>query len=304
MAQYIERDGDWVLRPPGRLYQVSMYAFILRAQHAALAALCDHFVNTPTGSAVTAAPLLGLFPFVILVCADMHGRSLHPEDRNRGYGLERDVGFFVPVTLSGAGDLQRACLLPYLYVNNFAAVLIGREIFGFPKVLGQIEFDANPLRVVLRSMALPKDGPDQPVQDACTLLSVETTQPAPSEPLPATWAESVLHIGTEVLRALGASRFAADLSGVPLLFLKQFRDAARPDLACYQSIVSTVATVETLRQASILRDQFSVTLPRYDSVHIAEQLGLEADHGLQPTAAFFFDLDFTVPCGTVLWKAP
>ena len=49
---------------------------------------------------------------------------------------ERDVGFFVPAMVTAGDSRSFANLIPYLYVNNMAGMLMGRELFGFPKLLG------------------------------------------------------------------------------------------------------------------------------------------------------------------------
>ena len=76
LPAYVERDGDWVLRPPGVLKQVSLWGFVFPAGAAELSALCAKYVDAPSGGAVTATPLSTDVPFVILVCADItHGGS-------------------------------------------------------------------------------------------------------------------------------------------------------------------------------------------------------------------------------------
>jgi hypothetical protein len=300
---YVERDGDWVWRPPGKLQQVSMFLFLLRAGARELQALCDRYVNGPSGGTVTAHPLVPDHPLVILICADIQrGWSDYPADRDKGYSTERDVGFFVPVLLRAPGRLPRPVnLVPYLFVDSFAAVLIGREIFGIPKQLATIGFRKQPFQIEAISSVLPIYGPQQRVVDR-PVITVTVEERRPSIPVPGLWGDASLFLLKHVFDKIpGIGFLAEEFTEVPLLLLKQFRDARSGELACYQSIVQVDSTIDDFNHGAILRDDFVVQIPSYASVRMAEELGLEGAPGCRPFAAVSADLDFTIPFGTVVW---
>ena len=305
MANYVEGDGDWVLRPPGRLDGVTMYAFVVKAGQAELQALCDKFINTPSGGLVTAAPLVPHIPFVVLVCADIaRGASLDADDTARGWQTERDVGFFVPITLSWPGHSRPAALLPYLFVSNFVAVLIGREVFGFPKVLATVDYDAQPLRFTVTSTTKATNDPNQPAVPG-TVIDIRSTAHRPSVPIPGILDDALLAVIDVVIAALGLpASLRAAFTQVPMTFLKQFRDAEQRAAAAHQSIVLACANIDQFTGGAILLDHFELTLPAYDHIHIAKTLGLGAGTTFASEAAVRLDIVFSLPFGETLWRAP
>jgi hypothetical protein len=305
MPEYVERDGDWVLRPPGRLEHVAMHVFVLPAGAGELQALCERFIDGPSGGAVTATPLFPKFPFVLLTCADIaRGFSQDPDDADRGWMPERDVGFFVPVTLRARGRTQVANLLPYLYVDNFAAVLIGREIFGFPKVLADIRFGGGPWSCSVTSAVSFAANPAQPAGPG-SILTAARLSPLPGLPLPGALDEAILAILAALRKVLGLPPDTdAAFATIPMVFLKQFRDAVVRTAACHQSIVLAEAGIDAFRGGEIwLGPQFSVTIPPYHSVDIAAHLGLGAGPTFFPLLTVRAGIDFGLPFGTALWTA-
>jgi hypothetical protein len=312
LPAYVERDGDWVWRPPGVLQHVTMHLFVLRADRATLEVLCRSFVDEPTSGTFRARPL---FPgFVLLVCADIgHGYSADPVDCTKGWMTERDVGFFVPVDLAGPRGAGVVNLLPYLFVDNFAAVVIGREIFGFPKVLGRMSFSNAPLRFTVNGQALARFDPTHQVDGDALLVDVRQRGKGSEDDLVAALAadlgrqpdvgELVAEASRRVLALLDAS--ATTLAGptIPMVFLKQFRDVAVRNRACHSSLVRADARIDALRSLRILTDGFEVELPPYDSLGIVRHLGLSANAAgiVEPLVTLRAELDFTLPYGRNLF---
>ena len=90
--------------------------------------------------------------------------------------------------------------------------------------------------------------------------------------------------------------------GAPVVFLKQFRDAARPDEAVHQSIVEALTPLEAFRGGQIFGDDYEITLPDYASQPIRIDLGL-APGPLKPKLSFLMKYDFKVGLGKEVWKA-
>jgi len=312
MASYVERDGDWVLRPPGRLEHVNMHLFALRAGRAETQALCDKFINVPTKNAVRASPLFPEFPFVLLTCADIaKGYSEDVDDAHFGWMTERDVGFFLPVTLEWNGQRRVANLLPYLYVDNFVAVLIGREVFGFPKVLADIEFGGPSWKCNVTSTVSVTSNPTQPAGPG-TILTVVQQTALPGIPLPSELDEA-LKVFIDALRlALGLPREDhAPFAKIPMVFLKEFRDATNRTTACHQSVVLAEAGIDGFYGGEMwllpplpLFHPFSITIPPYYSVDIVKYLGLDTGPTIHPLVAARVAIDFELPFGSTLWAAP
>jgi hypothetical protein len=310
MAAYVHRDGDWVLRPPGRLDDVTMHLFVLRASTPQLQALCDRFINAPSGNAVTAAPLFAQFPFVLVTVADIaRGYSQDVEDDDWGWMPERDVGVFVPVALQSGGQQRVANLLPYLYVDNFVAVLIGREVFGFPKMLADIAIGASPFSCTVQSTVQAAPNPWQAAGSG-TVATVQQVLPLPGLPLPGLLADAVTAIATALFTVAGLPGPPPPaFTAVPMAFLKQFRSASNRTDACHQSIVLAEAAVDSFTGGRLWlpvfgASPFALTFPPAHSVKIAATLGLGAGPVHHPLLAARLQVSFSLPHGTVLWSAP
>jgi hypothetical protein len=314
MPNYVERDGDWVLRPPGHLEQITMHIFLLKAGAAELTALCDKFINIPTAGAVKAAPLFAGAPFVLLTVADIQkGFSKDPDDAGHGWMTERDVGFFVPTELTWPGQARVANLLPYLYVDNFPAVMIGREVFGFPKVLADIQINATPWQATVTSTA--KVG-NNPAQKAVPDVIIDVTRQThlPGMPLPGKLDDALNFMVGHVLQVLGVTyNQPITLAKVPMAFLKQFRDVAARLAACHQSVVLAESKITALNGGSVwvplpLLPFFDITLPVYHSVDIGKTLGLTptspGGSTYRPSLAVRVEIDFELGFGSTLWTAP
>src|SRR6185369_7678898 len=165
---------------------------------------------------------------------------------------------------------------------------IGREIFGIPKKLATIGFANHPPHVEAISSVLPVYGQNQRVVDR-PVITVNVEQRRPSIPIPGLWGDASLFLLKHVFDKIPGIGFVAEeFTEIPLLLLKEFRDARSNgggDLACYQSIVQVDSTIDDFHHGAILLDDFVVTIPRYDSVRMAEVLGLEGGSTCRPFAA-------------------
>ena len=314
-GKYVERDGDWVLRPLGTMESASMWIFALKAGAMELNTLCDKYVNAPSGNAVTAKPLVSGAPFVLLVCADVARLySKDVDDAARGWMTERDIGFFVPITLTAQGQSHTRTLIPYLYVNNFPAVLSGREMFGFPKVLAKIECTGNAIPPILGntkpmnfraiSNVTPLGVTSGAVIDGLT-IDVRSTTQRQALPLPDVFTTPFLFIAQTILAAVGAPpTLAQSFSKIPMVFLKEFRSASDRTGACHQSLVTLEATIDDFKGGGVLKDDFEITLPSYQSVQIARTLGLGPGPTFKPAAALSLQIDSSLGFGTTIWNSP
>jgi uncharacterized protein with NAD-binding domain and iron-sulfur cluster len=312
MASYVERDGDWMMRPPGKLQNVSMWVMVFKAGATELGALCQKYVSGPSSGRVTATPLFPLHPFVLLVCAAIErGESDDPDDKHRGWMSERDVGFFVPVTMTAKGAAPRIVnLIPYLWVDSWVGMIMGREIYGFPKLLGTIEWagDADPLLPIappmhfsVRSRVLPHSSPDGKVIDG-PVIDVRSMSLTAGVPIPGMVDEIAAIFYPIVMQALGApNQSFGSLTRIPQLFLKQFRDAALPSTACAQQLVAVDAQIDDFKGGAVLLNDFALKLPSWQHLDIAGTLGLGAGPIYRPVAAMSAKIDFTIPAGQIVW---
>jgi hypothetical protein len=90
---------------------------------------------------------------------------------------------------------------------------------------------------------------------------------------------------------------------LPIVSLKQFRDTARPQSACYQAIVNATMDVGKVHGMGLLRGEYAVKIHRYASAPIVEELGLRVEHDgtLRPRMAYWASFDCTIDQGENLF---
>jgi uncharacterized protein with NAD-binding domain and iron-sulfur cluster len=311
---YIERGGELVLRGPYAQNGSRIYGFLLPAQMDRLSALCDRYLN------IGKTKYRPLGPFVSLVCADIAEiRSLHPEEAHKGYIPEKDVAFWVPV-MAGSDEYgvfvpkRVVWFLPYIFVDNAAAAATGREIYGFPKSTGRIEFgepgESGPL-VTVDALAMDTYSPATLVKNR-RIIEVRRKADEDHGPVSRLWLAlegALAGISSGFIQAAKSLAAEAEAEAITsaflevspsrptrMVFLKQIRDAADHSRACYQSIVEATARVTAFRGGGRLEGDYEVILPPLASHPIASDLGLSSS----PIAATFdawLDFDFDVDAG-------
>jgi hypothetical protein len=183
------------------------------------------------------------------------------------------VAIFLPLLWYQNGELKAfAMTKPYAFIDDPTTAMSMREVAGIPAMDATIE---TPRRSWL------KQGPVLQVKtDVFTVLDaglesrrrtlIEVVSPVglPSPPpppeAPADPVEQAL------LEKAGDAFFPAPM---PLLALKQFRDARDPDLACYQALILEPWTFFG-GDPHLLGDGMKIRIYQYPSLPLATTLGL------------------------------
>ena len=308
LPRYIDRPGEMSLRSPYVMEDVWMTALVLKARQGALGALLDRYLNIPARGQVRYVPAA---PFVVLAAA-FSGRAFsgNPEHRRLGYMPETDVAFWVPAWAmrAGRGGLipeRLVWFLPHVFVTTGAAAAAGREIYGFPKSVVEVEMRRSGRALDHLSVVgevLARNTPET-CGTRARILEV-TRSSAGAGPV-----RSVAEVIGDVIRPLDSSgawaeslarRFTAD--EVTIAFLKQFRDVQHTDRACYQAIIEAKASVSTLRGYGSIPGTFQVSWGDYASHPFTADLGLEPG-GQQALAATWVDFDFVMESGREIFRA-
>lgn len=87
---------------------------------------------------------------------------------------------------------------------------------------------------------------------------------------------------------------------VPMVLLKQIRDAVLPGAACYQAIIEVANEVTAFRGGGFLPD-YEVMFAEWAGEPIVRELGIRPVQ--VPHVGFWLEFDFLVHLGTVLWEA-
>lgn len=301
--------GIPVFRGPYLQRKARIAAFLLPARIEALRSLCDTYFDTPSGGAVKVSPL---GPYVLLLYAEMQIQSLDERDEAIGWMHETEVSFWMPVT-NGIG--HTAWFLPYLFVDNPYAIAAGREVYGFPKTWGhfeKVERIQNPEFAVdvwgFAEFDPQAEGKPQ------RLLETRKTHAAHDTP-PDTWT-SWDAARSALIRLLfknwqpqmddnGSVPWSETSEKMPLMFLKQFRDAADSRKACYQAVIEAPVQLTAFHGGDFIDGTYTVTFNALASHPLAETLGLNVDSSgtIQALATFWLHVDFTLGAGVEVWRA-
>jgi hypothetical protein len=322
--RYVERGGDMVVRHPIACNRTRMFSWLIDADWDALVRLCDAAFKDPSGGAVVVRPIM---PAVAVVSAEIQrGCSADVDDCNKGWARERDLGFWIPVArgrLQDDGDFeieQIGWYLPYLFIDSAAAVLLGRESYGFAKSLAVCEMpgaDHHPSRFLVDTQILQTFERDTEAQ-VRRLYTLERSDGGPLGALESTldsFRDMVVSASTKLARhfllrrglpvptlELVKNLWDALREGlVPMFFLRQFRDVAAPERACYQAIIEAHCDISAWHGGGFM-DEHVLTIHDCASHPLRRDLGLP-DGEIETGFGFWCELDFVVGLGKELWRA-
>ncbi len=323
-ARYVERGGDMVVRHPIACNRTRMFSWLIDADWDALSALCDKAFAEPSGGAVVVRPIL---PAVAVVSAEIRtGGSIDAVDVNKGWARERDLGFWIPVArgrLDDDGDFdieQIGWYLPYLFIDSAAAVLLGRETYGFAKSLAICdmpdgEHEPSRFRVETQMLRTFERDTEARVEE---LYRLERSDGGPLGALASSIDSftDMVAAGTRQLVKhffgrthlpmptweLARNLYASLREGlVPMFFLRQFRDVAHPERACYQAIIEAACDLTAWHGGGFL-DEHLLSIVDTASHPVRRDLGLP-DGVIETGFGFWCEFDFVVGLGRELWRA-
>jgi hypothetical protein len=311
---YVDLDGGSVFRPPFLQKDTFLAAWLLASDKEAQQRLLDRAFNQPSGGAVDYRALTS---HVLLSYANIAQiSSLDPRDRGYGYTGEIDTVFWILAGAYRDGVLDRLVFYcPYIWVNSPLALVAGREVYGFPKVIGWANVPSSrddPGPFWTEGLVIPHHSPATPVSRE-RIFTLTRDPEGPPATLSFEGHQGVLataallvklfEAGVEVPREL-LGTLLADLVSikVPVVFLKQHRDFATDDRASYQAILEANASVTSLRGAGLLSAGWDFSLQQYDSLRVADTLGMPAEQRLD--LGFWVDFSFSMDLGHEIWRAP
>ena len=304
---YIPRGGEQVYSPPFVAEGVQFFGFVVAADKAKLQDICDRYLNGPSGTG-DFAPLLPYVMFVFNKLARMYAKD--PPDQDRGWYTEQEGAVWMPVF-----DKKRLKALwyhPYMVVDSSYAMAMGREIYGFPKEIGW--FDAP-------------DGPEPPESMHVETVVVKTLDPACQAVRGQLFEARICDGGRsssvppyeqfgdlgELAKAMGDRLgFVAHLgielfqnvitAPIPMVFLKQFRDAVDPSRACFQSVQEATTEMTRLHNLRVYLHSYEIAFEDWASHPLRADLGLDA--GAAPVKFAFWALfDFEIGACTEISRA-
>jgi hypothetical protein len=223
------------------------------------------------------------YPVMMSYCADKLGYNEVPFAK-RGYTSQNEIYVAIPVVRYGLGPV-RALLdasvewaLPFVAVDNSTSSFSGREMLGLPKLKGELSFGEGSFpRSFAAAAKLPGWTSPDSVQQLLPFLEIVTGPPIGSGPgtVPSrsVWRLFAGHYARQALEGVAAVASSLDTLSMGLMpnpmhvvALKQFRDAAKPDEAVYQALVSARTQYTDLANLAFYdEDDVSITFHAYPS---------------------------------------
>ncbi|HEY1707851.1 MAG TPA: acetoacetate decarboxylase family protein [Rhizomicrobium sp.] len=295
---------------PLNLYGAMLHSFCVSADQGKIQSLLDKTFHAPSGGAVRYE---AIGDKVFLSFAEIDRIVvLDALERDHGSSSEIDVTIWVMARRLDEEGAALRFIPVYLFVDNGPAMASGREVWGFPKQLGQFDFTPQPVnRGAARTFKVngyvlspfqptsragwqPLCGvqPDTPTGDPENIL---TSLEALAEKVATRLTDGFMEMAVKLQTALGAG-------AVTMAFLKQFPDAANPMTACYQAIIEAQSRVLTLRGAGLTDDSYRLQLNSYASLPFFDELGIAP--GWQSVGkGIWVDFDFALDLGREIWRA-
>jgi Acetoacetate decarboxylase (ADC) len=285
LPMYVDRGGEAVWRQPSLITGARMYGFGVRVSQEQQQKTLDRYINSV---AKDSASTYGSRPFHLRPCTGVdvvmllfvkYSKITSGNDDDKKLG-GTSYGEFLAIQLAISDDVEYPELdwfIPYIALDRDSPRLCGREIFGYPKQLGTIEFDPyresvgllDPAkRLALRTTAIRKST-NEVAEPGVMVVEVvgPSTMPlarahtSPQDMFFDLWAATGMQQGAQSLMgrlfphiplvAGAAGDGAVSLGpGVDVIralftnsigdvFLKEFRDCRNPERACYQAVCKT-----------------------------------------------------------------
>ncbi|MBW4678672.1 MAG: acetoacetate decarboxylase family protein [Microcoleus vaginatus WJT46-NPBG5] len=331
---YIERASEQCFRQPFDIKGTNLYGFVLEGSLHKLQQLCDKYLNNPANGKVHYRPATH---YIILTFGTLESLSSRDQpDRDRGYIDEQEVVIWM-LTMAGQqiGPVfkvdRMAWFVPYIFVSNSPALVSGREVYGIPKELGG--FQIPPAKTEPELFTLHAHTwktltaqTEAKWEKLIEVSHIKKNSEAQSPKIWATYNEAVRDIAELLLGdnntievpGLGLPIHLLEYlieAEVPVVMLKQFRDAEDGKKACYQAILEIPMKLSRFRGGRLLSlgdlsEKFKVSIYNFASHPIVSELGLvrgqlpaEDPINLPVKLAFELNFDFTVEDAKVIWKA-
>jgi hypothetical protein len=233
------------------------------------------------------------------------------DERDARVGLipETEVSFWVLTvamrkTRGGYIPHHLAWYLPYLLVDESNAIATGREVYGFNKLAAQFQKPEKIQRPEFSAEVLgfKTFGADKIAQRERLLIlrAPSAGGPARSNDLDSIKSKIVGELFRNINPGLGSGlvEFAAGTLNkkIPLVFLKQFRDAQDTHKACYQKLVEAALKVESFYEGGLLPEAYRLQVADLASHPLAHRLGLKGA-GQKSTFGAWLRVDFGLENG-------
>ncbi|GMQ86256.1 MAG: hypothetical protein BMS9Abin07_1829 [Acidimicrobiia bacterium] len=310
LPTYVPRlgHGEVALMPPGVIERATVVMFAAGVDESSLQAYVDLVLTDRGGPTYHVASPTILFCF-------LDSPRLTSSRQPIGFVGDHEVAVWVPLVERNGSELRFVVWMPYIWVDTDIAMATGREVWGFPKTIGAYDPPSGKGAPHVLSTRIFRTFDPETEGEEAELIRID---PA-SEPGASVWKdfeEAARGIG----RALGVEgtkkhfsfgddlRLAVDLveiavsRKIPVVNLKQFRDAVDGTKACYQAIIDSNLELTGFHGGGPLLGDHRVTITPCASHQLIEDLGLPGP-SFTARAGAWVTMDFLANPGTPVWSA-
>jgi len=337
MIPYTQSVASQEVPPPYHFPGVTVNGFVWEAHLDRVQEYCDTFLNLGEekdrgfayGPAATWPYAVMLFiDYPVMISASKTPRNiLHATPySDRGIVTQREVFVALPVFRRGIGpgrlitDSALEWALPFIVVNEPSSAVCGREMLGLEKLRALIQVSESSFPGSFRGqVSLPGWQSLKPteMQQMMLFCNVDTGPLIPtfrgSPEAKSLWTLFRSRVAGDVIDGLATLADAIETisagtmpTSMQTVSLKQFRDAAEPDKAIYQALVSCRSKYSNIENFQFYKED-DVHIAFYEDGSFGETLRFvelppgnpsrdpgKASRSFSPKAAFRFnaDIDF------------
>lgn len=261
--------GAASLAAPGEFTNATMHFFATRADTGAMQRVTDALLNAAAGGAVNyqAIAPVALFSFV-----DVEKCTSAVD--NFGWLPGRECAIWIPLLERETDNpfhLRPVLWAPYIFIDYAIGMITGREVWGWPKVTASIAVDPEFVcsTTFFRTFDAATRGETGPLYRILRHAQGPETANA--------WRDGATAAAAMVAGVLGdiGGKLISTLQVqpiVPSVCLKQFRESAAPEEACYRAIVNSPVRITQFHGGGLLTDRFEVEITTCRSHQIVNDL--------------------------------
>jgi hypothetical protein len=297
--------GTADLAPPATFTGATMTQFGIATDTAAVQKLVDTLLNPAGGGRVRYASAL---PVAIFSFSDSPKCTSQVDQI--GWSPGREAMILLPLWEYLDGQVLPNRLVfwaPYIFIDYTIGLVTGREVWGWPKVLGRIgvSTDAPGAGFSVQTTIFPVLAASTPAQDA-VLYRIVKSQAGGAAPPWASAADAAIGALEGLLGGLAEDvlRKLALQPQIECVVLKQFRMSDDPNVCCYQAIVNSPIALTNFYDGGPLFDEFTVEIITCQShAIVTDLLGIAPSPGstsLPVTFAAWAKVDYAALPGAAV----
>ncbi len=295
------------------------FNFIIKGNMDKLQKVCNEWFNVPSNFKRVFEPAL---PYVMVTYA-YYPRAYYQswKENNEGFTPYKELIFVLFLReKKPCGILEDIGLIkpnfygfvPFLFLDHAIPVAAGREIFGMPKVMADLDypglggngtvqkFSASTLGFNRSRGSVPMAKKQKIMEVTCPpgFNMEEILSKAHGNPSDAIAREFFRNVETNSVN-LNLAAMMIKIHEMSYISMRQYRDVIETDKAITKSIIEFPGKNLTVTNGGILPGQYDITYGENSLTYpVKHTLGLAN----QPTVSFWFQWDFYLSGGKQIWE--